>query len=543
MSFLRNLLRCPRFSPFFCCYRALPVRKLRLLRLRCQSAGGYRHHHALLFRRRQLRRGNLLRNPRRQQGSAFHRHHHLRGHINIRITHNPYRNHRLPGSRPTGQITLYDGATAITSLTPTNGVITYSDSTLSVGSHSIFARYAGDTNYGSAESAAKTVIINDLSAAISLTSSAASVVSGSAVTFTAALSSPVSGLAPTGTVTFLDGSTILGSKTLSAGSAAFTTSTLALGSHSITAVYSGDSDFSPATSSAVTVTVDQAVTITPTPTNTTSYVGSSNVVNISLKAATGKPTPTGTITLSGSGYTSAATTLVNGAAAITIPANALPIGNDSLTASYSGDSTYAPSSSSFQIAVTSTPPSFALSGSTLSITPGAATGNTIPIAITPSEGFTGSVTFAAALTSSPAGALDPPTFSFGSSSPVSLAGKPATATLTVTTTAPSTSTSSLLNKGDRQGSLTLYAAGAAALSCLALFAIPARRRRLRTLFAMLFCLGLYAGLTACGGSSSSSSGGTGSKATPGTTAGAYTIQVTATSGSTTANTSITLTVQ
>ena len=115
-----------------------------------------------------------------------------------------------PGAAPTGQITLYDGATAITSLTPTNGVITYSDSTLSVGSHSIFARYAGDTNYGSAESAAKTVIINDLSAAISLTSSAASVVSGSAVTFTAALSSPVSGLAPTGTVTFLDGSTILG---------------------------------------------------------------------------------------------------------------------------------------------------------------------------------------------------------------------------------------------------------------------------------------------------------------------------------------------
>ena len=64
---------------------------------------------------------------------------------------------------------------------------------------------------------------------------------------------------PTGTVAFLDGGAQLSSSALNAGSATYTTSKLATGSHSITAVYSGDANFAQATSAVLTQSVDTAI--------------------------------------------------------------------------------------------------------------------------------------------------------------------------------------------------------------------------------------------------------------------------------------------
>jgi hypothetical protein len=50
---------------------------------------------------------------------------------------------------------------------------------------------------------------------------------------------------PTGTVTFLDGSTSLGTAALNAGVATLTTSALSAGTHQIVAAYSGDTNFNP----------------------------------------------------------------------------------------------------------------------------------------------------------------------------------------------------------------------------------------------------------------------------------------------------------
>jgi hypothetical protein len=72
---------------------------------------------------------------------------------------------------------------------------------------------------------------------------------GQAVTFTATVSSAQG--TPTGSVTFKDAASTLGSGTLSGGTATFTTSSLAAGSHSIRAFYSGDSDFASSTSAAL----------------------------------------------------------------------------------------------------------------------------------------------------------------------------------------------------------------------------------------------------------------------------------------------------
>ena len=64
---------------------------------------------------------------------------------------------------------------------------------------------------------------------------------------------------PTGTVVFMDGTTALSTAlTLSSGKATFATTSLAVGPHSITAVYSGDSNFGGGTSTAVTQNVGSA---------------------------------------------------------------------------------------------------------------------------------------------------------------------------------------------------------------------------------------------------------------------------------------------
>src|SRR5947199_2448194 len=82
---------------------------------------------------------------------------------------------------------------------------------------------------------------------------------GQTVTFTAAVTSTAG--TPTGTVTFKDGTTTLGTGTLNAsGQATFTNSTLSVGGHSITAVYAGDINFKTSTSLAVMQTVNKTDT-------------------------------------------------------------------------------------------------------------------------------------------------------------------------------------------------------------------------------------------------------------------------------------------
>src|SRR6202034_1375532 len=90
-------------------------------------------------------------------------------------------------------------------------------------------------------------------------SSANPSVFGESVTFTATVAADIPGSgAATGTVTFLDGTTTLGTGTLNgSGVATFSTSALTVGSHSITAVYGGDADFTASTSTAVSQVVDQ----------------------------------------------------------------------------------------------------------------------------------------------------------------------------------------------------------------------------------------------------------------------------------------------
>jgi hypothetical protein len=92
--------------------------------------------------------------------------------------------------------------------------------------------------------------VGQMASAVRVASSSSESLLQNAVTFTATVGAPVG--TPTGTVMFLDGTTTLGSGTLSAGIAIFTTSSLAAGSHTIMAVYSGDTNEVGSTSAALT---------------------------------------------------------------------------------------------------------------------------------------------------------------------------------------------------------------------------------------------------------------------------------------------------
>jgi hypothetical protein len=188
-------------------------------------------------------------------------------------------------------------------------------------------------------------------------------------------------------------------------------------------------------------------------------------------------------------------------------------------------------------------PSFSVSGTSVTVSPGATSGNTSTVSITPSGGFTGLVVLAASITASPAGATHLPTLSFGSSTPVNISSShAATATLTISTTA-STSASASAQKHGRSWSLT----GATALACILLCGLSAARKRWQArLGVVVFSLILLTGVVACGGGSgggsSSGGGGPGGGGSLGTTAGIYTMTVTGTSGSLTQIGTVTLVV-
>ena len=130
---------------------------------------------------------------------------------------------------------------------------------LPAGSQSITAVYGGDTNFVTSTSAVLTQTVNQDATTTKVTSSANPSVYGQSVTFTATVTAAAPGSGtPTGTVDFYDGTTALGTGTLgSTGTATFTTSAFAVGTNAITAVYSGDANFTTSTSSTLNQTVTQ----------------------------------------------------------------------------------------------------------------------------------------------------------------------------------------------------------------------------------------------------------------------------------------------
>jgi Big-like domain-containing protein/VCBS repeat protein len=445
------------------------------------------------------------------------------------------------GTLPSGSISFKNGSSVLGSQAlDKSGVATLvlPAPGLPAGTDSVTATFAGNTDYSAVTSAPLTVTVNKATSAIVLTSSATSIPLGTAETFVLTL--PAADTAGTGTVTFYLGSVSFGSSTVSSGSAKLTTTALPAGMDSITASYSGDVDFSSATSPAIVVMV--APTLTITSAVPTIYSGVSDAIQVTLGVGSSIVIPTGTITLSSGSYTSTAAALSVGSATITIPANTLPAGSDTVVANYSGDANFPVSSGTIVLTVsTAPPPGFTISAPSLTVAPGATTGDTVQVTLTPVTGFTGSVNLTAKVTSSPQNATAPPTVSFGSNSSVTLTGTTAvTATLTISTTG---STTAHNETKAAHGHPKWLASGGTVLAWVFLWGIPGRRRKgplgsARNLTLLLVFFAAFVGaLSGCGGGSPVK------MANPGTTPGTYSITVTGTSGAISSTGTVMVTVQ
>ncbi|HEX4794926.1 MAG TPA: Ig-like domain repeat protein [Humisphaera sp.] len=239
----------------------------------------------------------------------------------------------------TGTVTFMDGTTSLGTGTLTGGVATFSTSSLSVGGHNITAVYGGDTNDNGSTSAILTQVVNVDVTSTSLTSSLNPSVFGQTITFTASVSVNAPGAGTvTGTVQFKDGSMVIGTGTLNAsGVASFTTSALSIGSHNITAVYSGDSNNAASTSAPVVQAVNSdATTTTISSSVNPSFFGQSVTFTATVAVnAPGAGNATGTVTFK-DGATTLGTAALSGGVA-TFSTAALSVGGHSITAVYNGD--------------------------------------------------------------------------------------------------------------------------------------------------------------------------------------------------------------
>ena len=150
-----------------------------------------------------------------------------------------------------GTMVFKAGATTLGSAGVTNGVATFATSALPVRTNSISAQYSGDPNYAANVSS----VLPQLVYPVSLTASSTMLISSTnsapfatVVTFTATVQT--NGTTATdaiGTVVFKDAGTPLATNNVSVGVAQWTTDGLAVGSHSMTAEYSGDIVYQPST--------------------------------------------------------------------------------------------------------------------------------------------------------------------------------------------------------------------------------------------------------------------------------------------------------
>ena len=156
------------------------------------------------------------------------------------------------GGTPAGTVQFKQGTTVLGSA-PLNalGQASFQTIALAVGNNTITAVYLGNTSFlGSTSTALTQTVVPDASLPVVKSSLNPALVSQT-VTLTAIVraGAPGSGT-PTGTVTFFDSATSLGSGTLTAGQATFSTASLNVGGHLITAVYAGDTHFTGNTSPA-----------------------------------------------------------------------------------------------------------------------------------------------------------------------------------------------------------------------------------------------------------------------------------------------------
>lgn len=248
-------------------------------------------------------------------------------------------------SFPTGSVTITINSVSSSAAIAANGAFATSVDTHAIPAsatpYTITYRYAGATNFGAANDGSTTLTVEATTSAITLRSSPDRSALGQAVNLIATVSSSTG--TPTGTVTFMDGTTVLGNASLNAGQAVFVTSTLASGTHQLTAVYGGGPGYGASTSPAAKQIVLFAPAFSELTPSQTIAIGTPGINLSGVVSAPGPTYPAVNekvyITIGGVNVT--APIGPNGAFSITnVPTVALKTGTYPITYAYAGSSTF-----------------------------------------------------------------------------------------------------------------------------------------------------------------------------------------------------------
>ena len=450
----------------------------------------------------------------------------------------------------TGTMTIFDNGTQIGTAPITSGNFASFPALQSgvypyaAGTHKVTAKFPGDQSYkgDTSNEVDFTVVQGVTSATLSAADATVAPTQSDVIQVQVITSSLAS--APTGTLSLTDnGKPLAASSTFQSGNSVSTGTVFSYvnftlqgtqlqpGANTLTATYTGDNNYLGSTGSLVVTrtqptltlaagsiaiqagaTLGNSATISVTPSG--SFAG---VVNLSC-AVTNVPsgatspiacTVPATVDIGGVGV-STSTLTVNSTVTTTAGAYTVTItGVDAATGTIRA-------SAMSQVVVTAVPGITLGTAAPITVNPGATAGNTSTLTVIPTNGFTGVVGISCAVTSAPAGALDPISCSANPASLNINGTKGSTAVLTVSSTPRTTAAL------DPTFNL-LRGLGGTTLALGILWLLPSRRRRFHSLaaFVVLLSLGAFVG---CSGGSGGSSGST----TPtGTTAGAYVVTITA----------------
>jgi hypothetical protein len=448
----------------------------------------------------------------------------------------------------TGTVTFTDNGNALnTVVINSEGYAEFTTGGLAVGAHSISASYPGDNSYNKASSTPGSVAFTVVKGTtqVSLRSTPATIAQGQTTTLSALVETSGGGVAPTGSVTFLAGSTTLGTGAVNqiAGSYGVATYTvtgaqsmaLPVGTVTLAGNYGGDSNYSSGTTAAApTLTVTGPSGLLPSATTATASSSTSSPtarinLSITVTGKTGSAAPTGTVDIQSAGIdltpgglalTPAASGDTSTASYYFDNANAsLLQGNNSVVITYSGSTVYTPSQFGLSLSNPLSDFSMVVQSPTVTVTSGAS--GTATLSFGSINGFNAAVALTCTTPSGLTCSLNPASVTVNGST---------TATLTINASIPASSSQAPVSSARSMG--WLAASGGAAMAGVFLLGMPARRRKWRAMLGLVCVVILASGIGCGGGGSSSTSTPTPTPTpTPGNTAtpaGSYTIVVTGT---------------
>ena len=370
------------------------------------------------------------------------------------------------------------------------------------------------------------VLINTTvgSTATALTSSPNPSSFGQAVTFTATVTSHFFKFQPAGTVTFFDGTTNIGNSPLSgSGVATLTTSTLAVGTHSMTATYNRDANFTASTSPALQQVVQGAVvSLSPTSLNfgdqTVGVASAAKMVTLQNTGNVNLSITSIQITGANSGDfksgTCPSSLSPNTSCQISVTFTPAAAGTRNASLSVADNAAGSPQSVALT-GIGTTMPNYTVSANPTSVTVNPGSAANYVITLTPLNGYDGTVTINCP-SSLPSGVTcNTPTIAPGKTQ----------ATLTVSTAGPSAAMVATPDVNSRQGASSLWASlgGVGLVGMILAGDWKKRNRRGMGIMLGILALVMILAMVGCGGGSISG-GAWGGGGTP---AGTYPLQVVA----------------